>query len=172
MRTSGTKVNRGQLSRSQGSYGTMVGTLGLCGCCRLLLPQCLLLGAVHSVVLINALRLTVSLPSSCSKVLGGRWGRSRAYEGPLRLLSGDAVAALCCCTAMAILTLKRQLVGLAGGPFPDCHATEDAGSAVAVHRSRPERRPLPSLLTVKPFTATGGADRHIRRGGPSHGQAV
>jgi hypothetical protein len=44
------------------------------------------------------LGVTFSLPSSCSAVDAGRWGRSPAYEGPLRSVQGNAVAALSCCT--------------------------------------------------------------------------
>jgi hypothetical protein len=45
-------------------------------------------------------RCTFSLPSSCNKVDVGRWSRSHAYEGLLRSMQGDAVAALCCCSLL------------------------------------------------------------------------
>jgi hypothetical protein len=43
--------------------------------------------------------VTVSLPSSCTRVDAGHWCRSQAYEGLLRSVQGDAAAALCCCIA-------------------------------------------------------------------------
>jgi hypothetical protein len=49
---------------------------------------------VHGLVFTDFYRLTVSLPSSCGKVDAGRWGRSQAYEGLLRSVREDAVAAL------------------------------------------------------------------------------
>jgi len=46
--------------------------------------------------------VTISLPSSCTKVDAGHWRRSPAHEGLLRSVRDNTVAALCCCTRWRI----------------------------------------------------------------------
>jgi hypothetical protein len=52
---------------------------------------------------------TLSLPFRCNKVDAGHWSRSRVYDGLLRSVLVNAVAAFfCCCISLLLLTLKRQ----------------------------------------------------------------
>lgn len=53
--------------------------------------------------------LTFSLPSSCTKVYVGRWGRSAVYAGLLKSMRGHAVAAVCCCTSWPLVVVLGGL---------------------------------------------------------------
>ena len=122
---------------------------------------CPVLGAVHGLVLIGRFRLTVSLPSSCTKANTGRWGRSQVYEGLLGSVQDGTVAALSCCTALPAVPQvggAGQRVGLPAGSGAGCACA--AGLIMAVRpdyrpTSRP-RTPCPRMLTDLMHRIRGG----------------